>query len=308
MRAVKDPRKRYLSLVSLEKSHVNLRPPIIFLFGGEVGTSVCSCSVRSKLYHHIYAKESELFGCLVIPEDFTDWLHDSNYPDLLTFESDLAQTSSVVFIALESPGAIAELGAFSVNGTLKNKVHVIMSEVHYDQRSFIKLGPLRQLPDENIYSYNYDPLSIGGSLDNYLGDMVSNIKESTKSGKKSEPFAVENNGHIALLIYEMLCIFKALKLTEIAEYLDVLSCSRSRSEIKRFLFLLDKLDFVEMQRYGNVDYYYPLKVIERVALSGKSRVESFDRHASEIGALQFYHEAAEEKGRRRVIEVRNGKL
>lgn len=76
-------------------------------------------TVRALLYDHLSVKHSQLFSSLVLVEEFKDWLHDSIYPDLLTFESDLAETASLVVISLESPGALAELGSFSVNEKIK---------------------------------------------------------------------------------------------------------------------------------------------------------------------------------------------
>jgi len=136
-----DPRFLPLSLISIENSTINLHPPKVFLFGGDLDKK----TVRSQLYHHILTKKPKLSDALVLVEEFKDWLHDSVYPDLLTFESDLAETASLVIISLESAGALAELGSFSVNEKLKDKLIIVMSENHYNEDSYIKLGPLRQL-------------------------------------------------------------------------------------------------------------------------------------------------------------------
>ena len=297
---VTDPREGYLSLISLEKSHINLSPPIVFLFGGAIEHP--PKSVRGILYNHILVKDSSLSNYLVIPEDFKDWLHDSVYPDLLSFESDLAQTSSLIIIALESPGSIAELGSFSVNDALKDKIIIIISEYHHTQASFITLGPLRQLPEVNVYSYPYDHTSICTSLDVYLDDIVENINSNLKSIRKTEQFDKENNGHVALLIYDLLLIFKALKLGEILEYLKLLSCKRSQTVTKRLLFLLSKLALVEKKRIGNVDYFIPLKTEQRVDFSSKDKSKLFDRNSAIIGAAQYYTSEPKEKMRKRIIK------
>ena len=295
-----DPRKGYLSLISLEKSHINLSPPIVFLFGGVIEEP--PKSVRGVLYNHILVKDSSLFNSLVIPEDFKDWLHDSVYPDLLSFESDLAQTSSLIIIALESPGSIAELGSFSVNDALKDKIIIIISDHHHSQPSFITLGPLRQLPDTNVYSYPYNHKSIDGSLNDYLDDIVENINKNLTSIDKTERFDTESNGHVALLIFELLLMFKSLKLGEILEYLKLLSCERNKTITKRLLFLLSKLSLVEKRRIGNVDYFVPLKTEQRINFSSKDKSKLFDRNSAIIGTAQYYASASKEKMRRRAIE------
>lgn len=297
---VTDPREENLFLISLEKSYVILSPPIVFLFGGAIDSP--PKSVRAFLYNHILAKDNSLFSCLVIPEDFKDWLHDSVYPDLLSFESDLAQTSSLIIITLESPGSIAELGSFSVNKALKDKIVIIISEYHHKQASFITLGPLRQLPEENVYSYPYDHISINSSLNCYLDNILESINGNLDSIFKSEKFDKESNGHVALLIYELILMFKALKFGEILEYLKILCCERKRTLIKRLLFLLSKLSLVEKKRIGNVDYYVPLKTKQRIRFSSKDTSKLFDRRATIIRTAQYYISSSNEKMRMQAIE------
>lgn len=297
---VSDPREDYLSLISIEKSYINLSPPIVFLFGGSIDHP--PKSVRGVLYNHILTKHPTLSNSLVIPEDFTDWLHDSVYPDLLTFESDLAETSSLVIIALESPGSIAELGSFSVNGGLREKIIIIISEYHHEQSSFITLGPLRLLPEENVFSYPYNHIAVADSLDDYLDDLVDNINKNLGTIGKTESFDIHNNGHIALAIYELILIFKALKLKEIKDYLKILSIGRNTSTTKRLLFLLEKLSLITKKRLGNVDYYIPLKNSQRVKFSSKDTKKLFDRNSALLGTSQYYTSSKKEKMRKRIIE------
>ncbi len=297
---ISDPREDYLSLISLDKSHVNTFPPIVFLFGG--GMEEPPRTVRKILYDHILVKDSFLYNCLVIPEDFKDWIHDSAYPDLLEFESDLAQTSSLIIIALESAGSIAELGSFSVNDALKDKIMIIICEYHHSQSSFITLGPLRQLNEENVFSYPYNHKTIGTSLDDYLENIVDNINNNIKDIDKTEQFNAEYNGHVALLIYDLIVIFKALKLKEILAYLKLLSCERNSVVTKRLLFLLSKLLLVDKKRISNVDYYIPLATNHRLKFSSIDKHKLFSRSAASIGTSQYYSESDKEKMRRRVIE------
>jgi len=301
---VKDPRGQYLSLISIDDSHVLLSPPIVFLFGGSMEDP--ASTVRRALYDHILAKHPTLSGSLVMPEEFKDWLHDAVYPDLLTFESDLAQTSSLVIIALESPGSIAELGCFAANSSLRRKTLIIMSEHHHNQQSFIKLGPLRQLDDANVYSYPYchkEPVkTIGG----YLDDIVDGIEVYLEKGNKTEAFNVESTGHIALLIFEMLSLYQALILKEIKEFLSILGCNIDQKEIKRLLFLLDKLSLIKKERIGNRDYYLPARQESRVSFSSKFKEKLFDKNAAMMGAAQYYAYNPEERIRRKVISRARG--
>ena len=298
---IDDPRENYLRLISLERSRVQLRPPIIFLFGGSITDP--PTTVRGFVYRHLKVNDSYLFSGLVIPEHFKDWLHDSIYPDLLTFESDLAQTSSLVVIALESPGAIAELGAFSVNSALKEKLIIILSEDHHNKKSFITLGPLRQLDGQNVFAYPFDYENLEESLADYLDDIHQGMSERLEKQNKSEQFNKSNSGHIALLIYEFISIFGALKFKEIQSYLKILlDPPINDSKLRRLIFLLTKLSLVTKTRMGNIDYHTTISQDRRILFSSKPAMKKFDVNAASIGAAAYYHSTAEERLRMRVLQ------
>lgn len=287
--------------ISLDKAQVNLTPPIVFLFGGCVQGQA---SIRGKLYHHLMVKNPSLFKNLVVPEDFKDWLHDSNYPDLLTFESDLAQTSTLVVIALESAGSIAELGSFSVSKQLSPKVVAVLSEYHHSRESFIKFGPLRQLAEGNVYSYPYDHNNSASLAQEYLEDFADKLNEHLASSKRSEAFNAQNNGHVALLIFEFVSMMKALKLSEIERYLDVCGVEKTQSEIKRSLFLLMKLDFIVAKRMGNIDFYLPNRREVRIKFGTRKDV-LFDRSALTFAAAESYQSPSE---RMRLSVIKNHEI
>ena len=293
-----DPRLSLLSLISIEKSHVNLHPPKVFLFGGDMGGT----SVRSLLYCHILVKYPDLYNSLVIVEEFKDWLHDSIYPDLLTFESDLAETASLVVISLESPGAIAELGSFSVNEKLKNKVVIIISEDHHNQDSYIKLGPLRQLKDENIFTYPYKYNNLEVSLSDHLEDIAESLNTLLKEGNRTEKFNLDNMGHIAFLIYDLILTYKALISKEIKLYLKELNVDIAPHVVSRLLFLLEKLELVEKKRMGNSYYYLVIGDAHRISFSNKFNENKFDRNSATLSAIRYYNSSKKEKRRVQVLE------
>src|SRR5690606_5982796 len=82
------------------------------------------------------------------PEEITDWHADGVYQNLMEYEADLAGICSLVVIILESPGAIAELGAFSQLEDLSHRLMVITSD-SFSQDSFIELGILRHIRSKN---------------------------------------------------------------------------------------------------------------------------------------------------------------
>lgn len=302
---INDPRESLLSLISIENSHVKLRPPKILLFGGDMSDQG-NKTVRALLYDHLSVKHSQLFSSLVLVEEFKDWLHDSIYPDLLTFESDLAETASLVVISLESPGALAELGSFSVNEKIKEKIVIIICDDHHNQDSYIKLGPLRQLKDENILSYPYKYNDLENSLKEHLDDITDSLSNILDEVNKTEKFNLTNKGHIAFLIYDLILTYKALINKEIKLYLKSLNVDVAPEEVSRLLFLLEKLELIEKRRMGNREYYLVIDNNHRIVFSNKKNDDKFDRNSAIIAAAQYYKSSKKEKIRMKVLEFELG--
>jgi hypothetical protein len=138
-----------LTKINLSESRLKPYQGFIFLCGGPTDIrSTKPISIRDAIYREL-VKHRDIDGRIRVAEDYKDWSHDAIYRDLVSFERHLAELSSVIVLALESPGSIAELGLFSVIEEFKNKLLVFIETDHYQSDSFIRLGPIDYL--EKIY-------------------------------------------------------------------------------------------------------------------------------------------------------------
>jgi hypothetical protein len=111
----------------------------IFLIGASTDNQL---SMRSKL-HDILKKNNKIQ--VRYPEDiFIDQMYHRTY-DLLSLENLLASSVDAVVMFIESPGSIAELGAFSNHTELNNKLIVYVNKIYQNEDSFINLGPIKYL-------------------------------------------------------------------------------------------------------------------------------------------------------------------
>ncbi|EAO3268518.1 hypothetical protein E3I05_22510, partial [Salmonella enterica] len=86
---------------------------VIFLCGAEVlPKGSVQTSMRGHFYHYCLDKNKDIADKIILAENFKKYLQNNHYPDLITFEHDVASISSLVVIFLESSGSIAELGVF----------------------------------------------------------------------------------------------------------------------------------------------------------------------------------------------------
>lgn len=282
-----DKRLESLAYISLKNSRVILTHPILFLCGGQVDVkSPAPTSVRGALVEHLHKAQCHLADSITLAEDFKDWIHDAVYKDLLAFESDIAHISSLIVIILESPGALAELGLFVKNKALKNKILVFVRQDHYEENSFIRLGPLRYLQgvkESSVCSYPWNNDDLAGSLSTSLKEMREDILGAISNRDDSEAFNIDNEGHIAFVIYEVIKVFRALKFMEIEAYLQAIDINITRDKLKRLLFLLDKFNLIDSSSRGHIEYYYATIDVVMVEFAGK-----FEPTKVKLAAQQYY--------------------
>lgn len=112
-----------------------------FLCGG---ASKDKANFRSEIRKTILEKKYKYDYSVHFPEDmFFDLILGHQQHDLLSLENMLADNVHCVIILLDSPGTIAELGAFSNHDILKTKLVLVVDEKYRKSKSFINLGPVR---------------------------------------------------------------------------------------------------------------------------------------------------------------------
>lgn len=223
---------------------------------------------------------------LTLAEHFKDWVNDSIYHDLVLFEDDIASISSLIVIILESAGALTELGLFTKNELLKNKLLIFVNDDHYHANSFVKLGPLRHLEkarENSVCAYPWNEKDLDNSLKNILSEMHQDITSTISKLDKDQKFDISNKGHIAFVTYEIVKVFRALTFTEIENFLAKIGISLNKDELKKLLFLLDKFELVKAIKRGNLYYYYAYTETEKINFGGH-----FDKVAARMSAMQFY--------------------
>lgn len=106
---------------------------------------------------------------IILPEDlFVEVLIGHNTPDLLSLEGILAESVDVIILIPESPGSIAELGAFANNEMLLPKLICVLDEKHKRDESFINKGPVKLIKNyckENVVYVNWDWLNTLKKID-----------------------------------------------------------------------------------------------------------------------------------------------
>lgn len=134
----------------------------IFLCGG---SSTEQHELRQAVSKDISDSRSKyVYKCYMPEHLFMDVLFSHHKLDLLSLENLLADSVHCVAILLDSPGTIAELGAFANHSVLNRKLFVIMRPKYKYQRSFVNLGPIDHIRKNRPSGVGYYDLSPGFSL------------------------------------------------------------------------------------------------------------------------------------------------
>lgn len=252
-------------LDAIEPLSVRIHAPtkVLFLCGGEEdGESEIPLSLRDAFYR--IAKDRALDYEIVLAEGAKPLEADAGYQDLFQFESDIAQVVALILLFAESPGSLAELGAFSAIETIAPSLLAVSDDFYYDRVSFIRNGPIRFL--ENKYGEEWinilerADVGIGqeGEIDalnheRLFSAVEGSIDERLKSLKKWKKFDASCPGHLIIMMVGFCQEFGALTKSEIKKCLEKFSDKELR--MKNFLYCAELLGWLKRIRKGHHIYY-----------------------------------------------------
>ena len=257
-------RDELFAKIDLQSSRLKPYEGFIFLCGGPTDIKApLPASIRDAIYREL-AKDGETEKRIRVAEHYKDWSHDSIYRDLVSFEQHLAELSSVIVLVLESPGSIAELGLFSILEAFQRKLLIFIETDHYKSASFIKLGPVDYL--EKMHSNSAECHRWMEKIGHHIQfdskaaqDLQPDLAEAVlKRAGKAEPehtFRHSSWLDTALLICDFLNLCSALTLREMRGILDKLGHVKTESELKQFLFILEKVELIAVEPKGDQRFY-----------------------------------------------------
>ncbi|WP_226574372.1 retron St85 family effector protein [Mangrovibacter yixingensis] len=291
--------KKHVSGWELKNFRVCYDEQIIFLCGAKVAPfHEPQTTMRGMFYKFCKENDSRLFNKLLLAEAFKNYLKDSHYPDLISFEKDIANLSSLIIIFLESSGSIAELGLFCNLDDINKKLLVIVPEHEVQdvkKESFIYLGPLSYLREKvNNKSYIVYPGPVDGKdYNEHLELILDDVKSLAPSDGKEYKFDVNNSGHLAFLLTHIISLAMPIRLKEIMMCVNELGINATmQKDIERMLFLLETFFHIEVYEYGGTKYYYTKSSKGSIRLGKNKSGFTVDEVGIKADLLLFINDAA----------------
>ena len=273
----------FLKDLDVSKVHVQAPTPVVFLCGGPTSAVSQSAplSIRDAFLKIIDNPALRSGHQLILAEDVAVLsIFSSHYPDLLKFETDLAQITELILLFCESQGSVAELGAFSMVSEIAERLLVIVRDKHWAEDSFIKLGPLRALESEygtnSIYVLDDTDINVKGSVFsdikiNVLRDRLQEpLKSRLKSIRQPTTFDPTKHGHIIKLLVGLIQEYGALTLGELSSAINLFTLAYSEKHISSFLLCAEEVQWVKKMRKGTQTYYFARAVRDAATFTSKA--------------------------------------
>lgn len=250
--------------VAPKKTRVINYPSQILVFGGKADAKFDRhISCRNIFLTKAHEIRHPLSIHLVTPEMFPQWnSFEDGYQNLVDFEIDAGCLSRAILLFVETEGAYAELGAFCMAETLRERLLCVISRRYYEEKdSFIYLGPIKLIlkHNEDHSLCVVDNVGIPQDFEGHVEGVLATLQEKIDCENQTEIFCAKRRRDQLLLIADIVDLFCALSFSEILDFLTQMDVILDRFRVKQMLWLLRLFGFVgETQLYGKA-YFVAIK-------------------------------------------------
>lgn len=290
------------------KCRVESFPKLIAVFGGPTNENPTELNIskRNVLIQWLKENNVSLHNHVVTPESYTSWQGQGEYKNLLDFEKDLGHLTASVVIFLEGPGSFAELGAFSQISSLAPKLLVVIASEHHQNKSFISLGPIRELYAHDNDSIFEIPSKETEDLEQDIDLVVERLEQRNNRPTSPEKLNLTSTKHHVLTALDLIDLFACLTNEEIRQGLNGLRIEVDLKRVNQLLFLFSELQLVKSLHFGGQIFYMPIGIGRYTFLDygATSSSRPFNRSRWRVDCFK---EILTHRLRRRVCEIHFGK-
>lgn len=196
----------------------------------------------------------------------------ANYDNFLRFESDIAQLCEIILLFCESEGSFCELGSFCSIEEIRHRTLVVIEERYFNAQSYIRLGPLQALLNEDdsaVVTFTFP--SLGGSPANLKAVSSDKLKKliRPKIDKRLASIPArttldpQREGHIIKAMVGFCQEFGALERCEIMLALQHIGIEIDHDQLTRFILCATQLDWIKEARKGDRWLVFSNKSLDR---------------------------------------------
>jgi hypothetical protein len=242
-----DAIKQFKNRVDPSKTRIDVLPNIVLAFGGKLSVKPDEAyvSCRNVFLNHVHSTKSPLANVITCPEYYGEWNHFEHYPDLIAFERDACSLARAIVLFSECEGAFAELGAFCQDEVISQRLLVVISQAHFNDISFIALGPIKHIE----HKHSEGSICVVESITPRefvvaAPDVVKALQDKIESAHKTQQFDPTRTRDQLLLIADLVELFSAITRTELQDLLEAMGVKLEPVRIKQMINLLRLFELV----------------------------------------------------------------
>lgn len=283
-----------LSKVDFERSKIIQPQKLVFVCGGmKSGNPAAPTSMREILLARADAagNPGELGGAKVIlAEAAVNFLAQSSFSNLLSFERFIAAAVHAVVLIVESPGSMCELGAFVMAPEISKKLIVVMQSEHIPRSSFITSGALKFFEEEHAdaqvhgYQWEIHPETRVITIPDFaIQGMLAELPaamDAVHTMHAKEAFKPDLDGHLIYLALSFCLLLRAAKLIDLKKCFELAGVEISETKLKQCLDILQICELVKSVRHVKLDHYVALVETMPLEIAFREGTAPADRSTS----------------------------
>lgn len=278
--------------LNVEKLRIARPSKELFLCGGIISSDSKSRpqSVRDYIYR-LNHRISSLNAKLILAEAANRIYRDTHYHDLISFEEDIAKLVALIVVVAESPGSLAELGAFASISNIRDKLVLLVRQKHAEDESFIRYGPIERLRNGGSGLVGFFPWNVNSvglpvvkTLSPHKAEIIRFINDHLAKTPATELISNIGDTKYFFIIYWIVYVAFAISQSDIHEITEALGLQITANKIRDILFCLELVGWIARELYAGTDYFYSLYNKDPFDYSFKSGVRVTDsaRRKAEI--------------------------
>ncbi|MEG3620157.1 retron St85 family effector protein [Magnetovibrio sp. PR-2] len=308
--------ERFTKSIDVFKSRVANTSDHIFFCGGpknpELDHGAKPHSARDYILRKTLVHKTSLYERFYLEENMREWLFGGHFQDLASFERHVSQICSLVFLISESPGSYAELGAFAHDEDISERLFVVINSSIDNDESYISLGPilkLREIDEDKVLTFRWGavfetgkpPRINEGHLDDVWESIINKLLEYEEKIKTETKLDKNNSGHVSLMLLDVLKVYGAATVRELVEAMQNVIPGVTESDVKRHLFVLDKLDLITIRTHGR-KFYVSNSDLRHINIDYVEGTDTDISDRTRLGVLVREWFEKEDPGRYKVIK------
>ena len=258
----------FLENLDVGSIHVYSPRSTIFVCGGKQSEAADSppSSIRDALLRAGTLSRITKSKVFIVEAIQRQFLNEHVYGDFYEFENDIAQICDLVFLISESPGSFTELGSFTRDEEVANKLFTVIRQKHFDEESYISVGPIRYLDNKHngsVFVIPDDDYRIrDGDYSDIDHDLLSGrlrvpVSERMERAREHTQFNQGRNGHLCKLLTALVQEFGALEMNELVAVLEALQVPNPQVLAPRLIFCAKTVEWVRTDRRGLRTFILP---------------------------------------------------